>query len=285
MSDVYDARGGEPPAAMMGGSLRVETAGYVRASPLVHQYRVLKALVLRDMSSKYGDNRLGYLMGVFMPIISISAMIMMFGLRGKMVPGDFSLGVFVVTGYPLWQGFQGMYSKAMSSASRSDPLLMFPQITHLDLILSAIILEFATNTVVFFVLCLGVVVAFSSEPPADPLGVLLCYWGCMWIGSAFGLVLCAIQRAAPMIVSFLNMFMRFGMWISGVVFAINRLPPVLWPYLQWNPILHLVEGARTLWNPGFQAPIFDPGYVVAIGFVLTTLGFVVERITRRMVGP
>jgi capsular polysaccharide transport system permease protein len=114
--------------------------------------------------------------------------------------------------------------------------------------------------------------------------MLLCYWGCLWLGSAMGMVLCAIQRAAPMVVTFLNMFLRFGMWVSGVVFAINRLPSWMWPYLQWNPILHLVEGARSLWNPAFQAPIFDPGYVIAIGFVLTTLGFVLERITRRLVG-
>lgn len=292
MTDVFDARGGEPPAKKKKDRppvpkvvLTVENAGYVNASPLVMQYRVLKALILRDMASKYGDNRLGYLMGLLLPIISISAMIVMFGMRGKMVPADFSLGVFVVTGYPLWQAFQGMYTKAMNSAARSDPLLMFPQITQLDLILAAIILDFATNTVVFMLLCLGVMIVFSSGPPADPLGVLFCYWGCMWIGAAFGMILCALQRVAPMAVTFLNTFMRFGMWISGVVFAINRLPSFLWPYLQWNPILHLVEGSRSLWNRAFQAPIFDPIYVIEIGFVLTTLGFVLERISRRLVGP
>jgi capsular polysaccharide transport system permease protein len=284
MSDVYDGRGGQPPAQEPPASAAATSVNYTPPTPMVFQYRVLKALVLRDMSARHGDTRLGYLMGILMPIITISAMIMMFGLRGKMVPADFSLGVFVVTGYPLWQGFQGMYSKVMSAAAKADPLLMFPQITQLDLILSIIILETATYTVVFIILCIGVSIIFSSPPPADPMGVLICYWGCLWIGSALGMILCAVQRAAPMVVTFINTFLRFGMWVSGVVFAINRLPEWLWPYLQWNPILHLVEGARSLWNPRFEAPIFDPGYVIAIGFVLTTLGFVLERITRRLVG-
>ena len=263
---------------------RIQTTGYATATPLVFQYRVLKALVLREIATRGGDSRIGYLLSIIMPIVSIAVLIVLFGFRGKVIPSGFPLGVFVVTGYPLWQGFQGVYTKAMSAAGRTDPLLMFPQITQLDLILSTIILEFATNTLVFFILCVGVCLIFDTAGPADPLGVLLCYWGCMWIGAAVGMILCGLQRAAPLVVQFLNTFMRMGMWFSGVLYSVNRLPSFLWPYLKWNPILHLVEGCRTLWNPGFVAPIFSPSYVFIIGFILTTLGFVVERLSRRLVG-
>ena len=264
-------------------SPRLETAGFVRATPLVFQYRVLKALVLRDISARNGDSRLGYLLSILMPIVSIAVLMVLFGFRGKTIPSGFPLGVFVVTGYPLWQGFQGLYSKVMSAASRSDPLLMFPQITQLDLVLSTIILEVATNTVVFFILCVGVILVFHVDGPADPLGVLLCYWGCMWIGSAIGMILCGLNRVVPLLVTFLNTFMRMGMWFSGVLYSVNKLPSFLWPYLQWNPILHLIEGCRSLWNPNFVAPIFSPTYVFVIGFILTTLGFVIERLSRRLV--
>ncbi len=265
-------------------SPRLQNAGFVSATPLVFQYRVLKALVLRDISARNGDSRLGYLLSILMPIVSIAVLMVLFGFRGKTIPSGFPLGVFVVTGYPLWQGFQGLYSKVMSAASRTDPLLMFPQITQLDLVLSTIILEVATNTVVFFILCTGVILIFHVDGPADPLGVLLCYWGCMWIGSAIGMILCGLNRVVPLVVNFINTFMRMGMWFSGVLYSVNKLPSFLWPYLQWNPILHLIEGCRSLWNPGFVAPIFSPTYVFIIGFILTTLGFVVERLSRRLVG-
>ena len=171
------AEDGAAPAVV-----RVETAGFHEATPMVFQYRVLKALILREMSQRHGAYRLGYLLSIVTPIVSIAALMIMFNFRGKVIPSNFPLGVFVVTGYPLWQGFQGMYARVLAAAGRSDPLLMFPQITQLDLILSTIILEFATNTVVFFVMCVGVMVIFNAEGPADPLGVLLCYWGCMWLG-------------------------------------------------------------------------------------------------------
>lgn len=262
--------------------VRVENAGYATATPLIFQYRVLKAIVLRDMSARYGQYRLGYLLGILLPIVGIAMIVVMFGFRGKVIPSNMPLGVFVVTGYPLWQTFQNMYGKVTNAAGSKDPLLMFPQITQLDLVLATIILEFATNTVVFTLMCAGVVVIFHNDAPTDPLGVLFCYWGCMWMGAALGMILCALQRAAPLIVTFINTFLRLGMWMSGVVYAINRLPSWLWPYLRWNPILHLIEGCRSLWTPNFVAPIFDPAYVITIGFVLTTLGFVSERLSRRL---
>jgi capsular polysaccharide transport system permease protein len=281
MTDISATPEVENPAVLP--SKGMENAGYATATPLIFQYRVVKALVLREIAARHGQYRIGYLLSILTPVITLSALIVMFGFRGKMIPSGFPLGVFVITGYPLWQGFQGMYSKVMGAASRSDPLLMFPQITQLDLILATIILEVATNTVVFFILCVGVCIVFHADGPSDPLGVLFCYWGCMWIGSAVGMILCGLNRAVPLLVQFLNTFMRFGMWFSGVLYSVNRLPSFLWPYLKWNPILHLIEGCRTLWNPDFIAPIFSPTYVISIGFILTTLGFVIERLSRRLV--
>jgi len=136
---------------------------------------------------------------------------------------------------------------------------------------------------VFIILCTGVVVLTGASPPADPVGVLFCYWGCLWIGTAMGMILCGLMRTLPLVAQFLNIFMRFGMWVSGVLYSVNRLPSFLWPYLRWNPLLHLIEGGRKLWNPDFDAPIFSPMYVFMIGFILTTIGFVIERISRRFV--
>lgn len=253
-------------------------------SPWVFQYRVLKALVLRLIASEYGNYRLGYLIGIIFPIISMVAMIALFGLRGKIIQTDFSIDVFVITGYPLWQAFIGMYNKVLKSSSKSDSLLMFPQITQLDLIAANVIVFFASQTVIFVILCVGVIVLTHSPPPGDPLGVLFCFWGCMWIGLSVGLLLCPLQRGWPLVINFINTFLRFGMWVSGVIFTINRLPGFLRPYLAWNPILHCIEGARALWNPAFIAPIFNPTYVILIGFVLVTAGLVAERLSRKLVG-
>jgi capsular polysaccharide transport system permease protein len=253
-------------------------------SPYVSQYRVLKALVLRNLTNEWGQSRIGYILSVAVPLLSMAVLILIFGLRGKVIQSNFSLATFVITGYPLWFAFNGMYQKVTNSASKSDSVLFFPQITQLDLIYSAAIVFFANQTVVFVLLCLADVVVLHAQVPAHPLGVLLCFWSCLWIGFALGLIICPLERTVPIVVTFINMFLRLGMWVSGVLFSVNRLPDFVQPYLTWNPILHCIEGSRSLWNPDFIAPIFDPMYIFVVGFVLTTLGLTLERFSRRYVG-
>ena len=273
-------------AGMLGGdSVLAGARPAENPGPLKFQYRVLKALVLREMSARHGESRLGYLMGIILPLITISVLILVFEVRGRVFPSDFSMGVFVITGYPLWQAFNGTYKGVMGAASKSDPLLMFPQITQLDLILANIILETVTSTVTYAIMVVGALIVFPDTLPADPVGIMMCFWACIWLGAGLGLVLCGVMRLAPMIAKVINSFMRLGMWMSGVMFAANKLPPWSWPYLKWNPLLHCIDGARHLWKPTFDAPIFDPFYIVSVGFVLTAFGFILERATRRFVGP
>jgi capsular polysaccharide transport system permease protein len=273
-----------PVELAVGDGVAARRVEFGRTNPFVFQYRVLKALVLRDIAARHGDKRLGPLMSIITPVMMLALMFMVFGLRGKVAPSSLNFGVFLATGYPMWIAFRGILTAAMNAASRQDPLLMFPQITQLDLIVAKVIHEVALETIVFLILIVGVLIFFDAKPPADPLGVMFCFWGCSWLGASLGLVLCALQRAAPFLVMVINGLMRLGVWVSGVMFTINRLPDWLWPYLKWNPLLHLIEGARLLWDPAFSAPIFNPGYVMAICAVLTTLGFVFERATRRLVG-
>ncbi len=246
------------------------------------QYRVLKALVLRDLVSRYGEYRLGFLLSLIMPLFTVGIVMLAFGLRGRVTPPDFPLPVFLVTGYPLWMAFQLTYSRVVGAASRSDPLLMFPQITQLDLIASTIITELAINTGVYSVMMLLVSVVFRS-PPSDPAGVMLLYWSCNWMGATFGLIMCGVGRLFPLAITVFAAFMRFGMWVSGVVFMVDKLPPWSWTYLQWNPILHAVEGTRQLWQSAYVSPIFNPGFILAACCVLTIAGLVIERASRRFI--
>ncbi len=86
-----------------------------------------------------------------------------------------------------------------------------------------------------------VVLAFGAPAPADPAAVILFYWACMWIGFAFGLLMASVGRPFPYALRFLNMFLRFGLFLSGVMYTIDRLPYAWWPYLEWNPVLQAVE--------------------------------------------
>jgi capsular polysaccharide transport system permease protein len=238
--------------------------------------------VLRDLVARYAEYRLGFLLSIIMPLITIGVIMLAFGMRSRAVPADFSMPVFLATGFPLWLAFIGTYGRVVSAASKNDALMMFPQITQLDVIIASVILEFAINTGVFTVLIVLVSV-FARSVPRDPAGVMLLFWSCTWLGAVFGLIMCSIGRLFPLVINILNTFLRFGMWVSGVVFMVDKMPVWSWKYLAWNPILHAVEGTRQQWSQTYQSPIFSPGFLLGFGCVLTIVGMLMERASRRFV--
>lgn len=255
-----------------------------RTSVWAFQLRVIKALVLRDMGARFGTrSRLSYLWALLNPILLMIGLIIVFSLRARVSPPNLPLLIFTMTGYPIWFGFYGMWGE-ISGADRDPNMLMFPQVTVLDLILARFVLELATSTVVYLLLVTGTILIGRVEFPSDFMGLMFAYWGCCWLGFAFGLCICALKRFVPMVEEWMMPVRRMGIFLSGVIFTATSLPSWMLPYLSWNPLFRAIEIARECWHPAYQSPIATPMYVFMCAFALTALGITVERITRRYAG-
>ena len=258
------------------------TEDRVRPSPWKFQSQVLKALILRDMTSSFGDKRLGYIWGLLGPVLVVCILIMIFTVRGRAGSPLLPLMVFIATGFPIFFAFNSLWNAASNVAPGG--LLMFPQITLLDLIASKVMLEFATQTAAFVVICAGFILVGGAPLPADPLTLMMAFWGCLWIGAAIGLFHMSVRRVLPVIDFFLTPVKRLGVFISGVIFTAAELPSWVLPYFSWNPIFKGIEIARTSWYPAYRSPLYLPWDIVWVAIFLTALGFIAERITRRYDG-
>jgi capsular polysaccharide transport system permease protein len=248
------------------------------------QIRLIKALILRDMMTQFSETRLGYLWRIIIPVLGIVIFSLVRNLRGtKMLSPYFPMGVFLATGIPFWFAFREAYQRVLTATDRNDPLLMVPHITVLDMVISRAIAELFASLWVFLVIAVGASVIWN-DPPAYPARVMLLYLCAGWLGAAMGLVMCPIHRMFPIVSQILNMFLRIGMWISGIAFTIYQMPRAAWPWLAWNPILHITEGARQYWSPQYQSPIFSLTYVLGVAAALTGIGLLLERGSRRFMG-
>ncbi len=285
MRDQAELTTPQPPGPVP--SVGVPTADEKPPSAIVAQWRIWKALVLRDMMAEFSESRLGYLWRIGLTVASIS---IVFALRAARKGGalhsmspHFSFAVFLVTGFPLWMCFRQVCSSVLGATDRSDPLLMLPQITILDMVVAQAVSETVLQAAVFLVMCVGVSIIWK-EPPAQPAEVMLMFIAVAWLGAAFGLVMCPIQRLVPPLAQIIMVFKRALMWVSGTIFTIDQIPTQYWPYLTWNPLLHCTEGARQFWSGGsYHSPIFSPIYIISCGFVLTLVGLVMERGSRRYI--
>ena len=266
-----------PPSTQAPGPIALEEPK--RPNFLRFQMQVLKALILRDLVSR-DDSRLGFVFQIIMSLAVFGSIIVIWGVRGKVIATELPFFVFLITGFPPWTAFSSTYMRLLAKTRSSEALMYFPQITKLDLIISNTIVNLFMDTIVFVTLIVIACVMYQQLPDNFP-GVMLLYWSAVWLGAGFGLCLSPIQRIAPMAVAFLNMPLRLGMWVSGAIFSVNRLPQYFQPYLKWNPMLHVIEGIRHSWFEDYDAPVFNPMYIFMCGIGLMLLGLALERGTRR----
>jgi capsular polysaccharide transport system permease protein len=258
-----------------------ESAPPPRPSVWVFQVQVIRALVLRNMGARFGaTSRLSYLWALLNPLLLMCGLLLVFTLRSRIAPANLPLLVFIFTGYPIWFGFFGMWG-ATAGADGDPSMLMFPQITVLDLIIARFVLEFATTTLVYLIMVAGAILIGRAEMPSDFMGLMFAFWACVWLGFAFGLTICSLKRFVPMIEEWLTPVRRAGIFVSGVIFTAASLPSWMLPYLSWNPLFRAIEVARECWHPSYQSPIADPMYVFLVAFALTAFAITAERLTRR----
>lgn len=251
-----------------------------RALPI--HLRVVKALMVREMLTRFGRSRIGYLWALLQPIMLILTLYLVFSFANRRLPAGVSLETFLLTGViPLYLFIQtkARLSRAIIS---NRTLFYFRQVTPLSVLLARTYLEFATYLTVFFVI-FGLI-AYFAEPFAveSYLGVILCLatLGLMGFGagSIFGVLMPRFEvlEHASMVIN------RIVFFTSGMFFYGNELPPKLRDVLLINPLFHVIEFLRGAFYPSYTPLYASMTYVAAWTAALLLGGLVLERYGRRL---
>ena len=245
------------------------------------QFDVVKALTLREIQSQQTNLAYGYGWVLFDIMLSfIGLLIMKLAIRGFNVPGMPPV-TYLVSGLIPWLMFSSTYMAPESAINRNRRLLSLPGVTPLDLVLGSTLRILCTYGLFFPVL--ATVASFYEKVsfPRFPLGIILLFLSCWLLGVSLGLVLMIFTRLYAPAGKFVGFFMRFSMILSGVFISIKIFPESIWPYLEWNPMLHVEELLRVYWFPGYVSPVANPAYVLECLVVLMCAGLLLERYARR----
>lgn len=247
---------------------------------LAVQARVVYAFILRDMHTRFGRSRLGYFWAVFEPLTGILALALVFSMIDRGSPINVDIHLFFFTGIIPWQLFSRGVSMMSNVIESSAPLLTYPQVKVVDVVIARIILEFST---IFIVCILYLVVLYfwgifdRVENLLMSITVLML---CIILGSVFGLVGAVIKLYFPSYMSFQSLLLRVLFFISGAFFVADSLPSAVKDILWYNPVLHLIEWQRSAFFYGFESQFYEPMYPIVCMLCLGFLGLAGERLTR-----
>jgi len=244
-------------------------------------FRVISALILREIHTVYGHTRLGYLWALFSTAFSIAIFWAIRTFMHYQVPHGMTILSFLCMGFLIWNIFSQTLKKCMNSISGNRSLLTFPQVFPLDIMLARAIVIFSTQIVCIGLLLLaghmiGLQVTIAST------GLLLCaLLFSLTFGFSCGIILSTLSYYFPVLENIIPMVLRIMFFASGVFFSVSVFSHRVGEWLLLNPVMQFIEMARTAMSGGYVSPYFDIEYLLMIILTVLTSGLLLERFNRK----
>jgi capsular polysaccharide transport system permease protein len=245
------------------------------------QLDVVNALILRETRTRFGRNRLGYLWAVVEPVVVTLTFYVVIKIAGRELPPGMGTFGFIATGVLPYTLFSNSVTRVGDAISGNKPLLYYPQVRPLDLVISRSLLEAATFVAVFILVMGADALATRRLEVHDPLLVIGGMAAASALGTSLGLVFCGLSQFSPLADRARGPLMRPLFWVSGIFFTAGMVPESTRDAFLWNPVLHATEMTRAGWFVTHDARHVDPGYVLWWIGGMALVGLLLERLVRR----
>ena len=246
------------------------------------QRRVIRALLLREMITRYGRNNLGFLWLFVEPLLvtMVIALIWKF-VRGSHIT-DINIVAFMITGYPMMMLWRKSSGKAIGAVSANIGLLYHRNVRVFDLLLSRIILEVASVTVAQIAIMLLFIFIGWIDLPADIFYMIIAWLLMAFFGLGLGFVLYAISCKSEVFGKVWNAMGIVFMIASGVFYFVSSLPQQAQEIVLWVPMIHGTEMFRHGYFGATVVTMENPWYLALWDIILLLVGLLaVDSVVRQ----
>ena len=247
------------------------------------QVAVIHTLFIRELKTRFGTYKLGYIWAVLEPLLQILFFMALFSFMDRSSVGGLELPIFLATGIAPFLYFNKVISQCMGAISGNRSLLIYRQIRAFDTFLVRFLLEIlvAIFTITLFILGawhIGYEVKIANSFIFIEAFILLSLFS-----FGVGLTLGVVNTLYPEPGKFIPAILRPLMFISGTYFSINEMPVATHDFLLWNPLLHVFEFMRSAFSESYNTTLVSRKYLALSTLVALTLGMLMFRANwRRM---
>lgn len=225
------------------------------------QIRVIHALMIRELVTRFGRENIGFLWIMVEPL--------MFGLLVALLwrvlhgPTEHGMGIvaFAVTGYIPVTLFRHGVARSISIFSVNSSLLYHRQVTILDLILARFLVEMAGGMMAY-VFIATVLMAFNEFPLPANVGLLVTGWLLYALFTlSLALVIAPLSEMSEVLEKIVPVTTYIMIPVSGLFSMASWMTPGVRRYFLWSPFVNCMEMMRkgvwgdiitvyyNIWNP------------------------------------
>ena len=260
-------------------SVRATTADdrHVVMSALRQQFRVIGAVILRDARTRFGGSYVSYSVAVLWPLAHFGLLMGIYLFLGRQASFGRDLGLWILSGVLCFVCFIYPLRNMVRAVDANKNLMTFPVVKSIDLIISRIVVETITSSLVA---CVTLVLFKIFDPGFGifrPTYFIFGLFAANCLGIAVGTFGCGLARINMFLAIALTM-MSIILWVTaGVFFLIQSVPEPYRYYATFNPLLHCLEIVRLGIYPDYPGEALSVEYLVRTILVMFLLGLLIDR--------
>ena len=242
--------------------------------------RVIWALLMRELATRYGRENAGFLWLILEPLVFAGAVTLMWSLIRGQFENGLPVGAFTVTSYMtviLWRHMLGHGANAVTANST---LLYHRHITILHLFISRLLLEFISVTFASFTIYLVMAAIGQMDPPKN-LPILYLGWFLTgWLSFGLALIMGSLATLFDFVERVIQVITYIMMPLSASFYMLAWIPGQFRKIALLNPYVSATEMVHSGYFGEFIKAYYDLPYACACAMVLTLIGVFLARYVR-----
>ena len=239
---------------------------------LAIQKRVIGALLMREIITRYGRTNIGFLWLFVEPLLMTLVIVLMWKFLKANEVSSLDIVAFIMTGYPMMMMWRNASNRAIGSINANASLLYHRNVRVLDTIFARMLLEISGATIAQIAITAIFIAIGWINPPADIFYMLLAWLLMAMFAVGLGLVICSISFHLEPFAKIWNTLSFVMMPLSGVFFFVHNLPQQIQHYVLMIPMVHGTEMFRAGYFGSSQITYQNPWFILMCNLVLLLIG-------------
>ena len=238
------------------------------------QSRVIYALLMREILTRYGRHNIGFLWLFVEPMLFTTGVTILWSLAKSAHGSSLPIVAFALTGYSTVLLWRNMPSRCIGAIEPNLALMYHRNVKVIDIFSARVLLEAMGATISFVTLSLFYIYIGWLSPPQDVLTVIAGWLLTAWFGASLAMLLGALAEKTEIVERLWHPAAYLLFPLSGAVFLVDALPAAAQKYVLYIPMVSGVEMGREGYFGDQVTTHYDAPYLAGFCVVLTLLALI-----------
>jgi ABC-2 type transport system permease protein/capsular polysaccharide transport system permease protein len=249
------------------------------------QWRVIHALLMREILTRYGRHNIGFLWLFVEPMLFTLGVTTLWTLTKAVHGSNLPIVAFALTGYSAVLLWRNMPSRCIGAIEPNLSLMFHRNVRVIDIFVARLILEGGGATISFVTLAVFFTYLGWVDPPVDVLTIVGGWLMTAWFGSSLAIFLGALSERTELVEKIWHPLSYLAFPLSGAGFMVDALPPDAQRYILYVPMVNGVELVRQGYFGDKIHAHYNLPYMIGVSVLFSLLALAQVAVANREITP